>query len=98
MLMYSCGGDLGVGAALGDQGDQLPFPGAERPRARRRRLRRAGVGEHQGVLGRGVHAHRRAALLGRPGPVGAERLPGLAQRPLAAARIQRPVRNLLVPR
>ena len=23
------GGDLGVGAALGDQGDQLPFPGAE---------------------------------------------------------------------
>jgi hypothetical protein len=24
------GGDLGVGMALGDQGDQLPFPGAER--------------------------------------------------------------------
>jgi hypothetical protein len=23
------GGDLGVGAALGDQGDKLPFPGAE---------------------------------------------------------------------
>jgi hypothetical protein len=22
-------GDLGVGAALGDQGDQFPFPGAE---------------------------------------------------------------------
>ena len=31
------GGDLGVGAALGDQGDQLPFPGAELARSRRRR-------------------------------------------------------------
>ena len=31
MLMYSSG-DLRVGAAPGDQGDQFPFPGAERPR------------------------------------------------------------------
>jgi hypothetical protein len=48
------GGDLGVGAAPGDQGDQLPLAGAEPPRPRRR----AGTGparggEQQGVLGRG---------------------------------------------
>ena len=34
-------------------------------------------GEHQGVLGRGGQAHRRAAFLGRAGPAGSERLPGL---------------------
>ncbi len=49
-------------------------------------LRRAGGGEHQGVLGRGGQAHRRAAFLGRPRPGGSERLPGLAQRFLPAAR------------
>src|SRR5262245_9348435 len=36
-------GDLGVGAALGDQGDQLAFPGTELCRARRGRLRRPGI-------------------------------------------------------
>src|SRR5690348_13630459 len=47
-------GDLGVAGALGDQGDQLPFPGAELPQPwyRSRWLRRARTGEHQGVLGR----------------------------------------------
>ena len=49
----------------------------------------AEVGQHQGVLGRGGHAHRRAALLGRAGPDGTERLPGLAQRSLPAAHIWR---------
>ena len=44
-----------------------------------RRLRRSRVGEHQGVLGRGGQAHRRAAVLGRPRPAGSQRLPGLAQ-------------------
>ena len=59
-------GDLGVGTALGDQGDQLPFSGAELPRARRsgRGLQARG-GEHEGVLGRGGHAHHRAAVRGR---------------------------------
>ena len=44
-----------------------------------RRSRRAGVGEHQGVLGGGGQAHRRAAVLGGPRPAGPQHLPGLAQ-------------------
>ena len=37
-----------------------------------------GIGEHEGVLGGGGDAHRRAAVLGRLRPAGPERLPGLA--------------------
>ena len=81
------GGDLAVGAAPGDQGDQFPFPGAEAAGARCRRLRRAGVGEHQGVLGGGGQAHRRAAVLGRPRPAGSQRQPGLAQLVLPAGHV-----------
>jgi len=40
------GGDLGIGPAPGDQGDQLPFPFAE-PGQSRRCGGRAGGGEHQ---------------------------------------------------
>ena len=55
------GGDLGAGAALGDQ---LPFPGAELPRLWRcGLLRRSWVGKHEGVLDRGGSAHHRAAFL-----------------------------------
>jgi hypothetical protein len=35
--------------------------------------------EHQGVLGGGGYAHRRAAVLGVPRPAGSQRLPGIAQ-------------------
>src|SRR5262249_53344599 len=38
-------GDLGVGVAPGDQGDQLPFPGAEPGQFRRCPGLRAGIGE-----------------------------------------------------
>ncbi len=71
------GGDLRVGAALGDQGDQLAFPGAELGRSRCRG-RWSGGGEHQGILRRRVPAHRRTAVLRRPRQVRSERLPGLA--------------------
>ena len=88
------GGDLRVGMALGDEGDRLPLPGAEHPQARRRLgLPRAGdLGEHQGVLGGGGQAHRRAALSGRPRLIGSERLWGGAQRFLPAPRLGRPVK------
>ena len=49
----------------------FPRPGGARA------LLRAGGGEHQGVLGGGGQAHRRAAFLGRARPAGSERLPGL---------------------
>ena len=87
MLMYSWAAICGVGAAPGDQGDQFPLPGAQLPCPRRRGLVRAEVGEHQGVLGRGGQAHRRAAVLGRARPRSSERLPGPAQGLLAPARL-----------
>jgi hypothetical protein len=37
--------------------------------------------QHEGVLGRSVQAHRRAALFGRPGPVRADRLAGAGRVP-----------------
>ena len=91
------GGDLGVGAAPGDQGDQFPFPGAELLQPGRRGLRRAGGGEHQGVLGRGGQAHRRAAFLRGPGPAGAERLAGGAQGPCPGGARPRAIGVSLVP-
>ena len=90
------GGDLGVGAALGDQGEQLLFPGAELPQSRSRGRLRLRGGEHESVLGGGGQAHRRAAILSRPGPGGPERLPGLAQG-LLAARIHHRHCESLVP-
>ena len=78
MLMYSCGGDLGVGAALGDQGDQFPFPGAELPGV----VAAAGTVPGwlaQGILGRGGQAHRRATVLRGPGQLRTERQTGGAQ-------------------
>jgi hypothetical protein len=99
-LIYSCAAisaDLGVGAALGDQGHQLLFPGAELPRARHRRLSRPGIGEHQGVLGGGGNAHRRAAFLGGPRPVRSKCLPGLAQLFLPAGLEPVQIGQFLVP-
>ena len=90
-------GDLGVGAAPGDRGDQLPFPGAELAQSwRRLRLPRGGdLGEHQGVLGRGGPAHRRAAFLGRSRPGGPEDPRGLAHG-FKSARIGGPAPEALV--
>ncbi len=66
------------------------------PRPGRRGRLRAGVGEQQGVLGGGGQAHRRAAFLGCPRPVGSQRLAGRAQRFLPAPRVSGPVRAPLV--
>ena len=74
------GGDLGVGAALGDQGDQFSFPGAELPRAQRRRQEalgkaqqtlgpvRARVAEERGAAMSLATAAEYALLLTAPGP------------------------------
>ena len=60
------GGDLGVGSALGDQGDQLLFPGTELSLAWQRCGGLTG-GEHASILGCGVQAHRRATGFSGPG-------------------------------
>jgi len=57
------GGDLGVGVAAGDQGDQFLFPGAELRQPRRLRRLRVFRDEHGGELGGGSQAHGRAAFL-----------------------------------
>ena len=57
-----------------------------------------GIGKHECVLGRGVQAHRRAALFGGPGPARSERLPGPPERPLPAAYLIGRVLGLLAPR
>jgi len=56
-----------------------------------------GPGEHQGVLGRGGQAHRRAAFPGGTGPGRPERAPDPAQRLVPAAGVHRQVRDLLLP-
>jgi len=57
-------GDLGVGAARGDQGDEFLFPGAEAAQFRRCLGRILG-GDDERVLGRRIKRHRGAAFLGR---------------------------------
>ena len=72
------GGDLGVGAALGDQGDQFPFPGAELSRARRRGgccgPGAVSIRAYSAAVARLIAAPRSSR---RPRPGGPERLPGL---------------------
>ena len=65
------GGDLRIGLALGDQGDQLPFPGAELPRA----WAAGGVGPgsvsiraYSAAVTRLIAAPRSSASRARPGP------------------------------
>jgi hypothetical protein len=67
-----------------------------RPLARRGRLRLAGVGEHQSVLGGGGRAHRRAAFFGGTGPGRVERTPDPAQRLVPAAGVHRHLLDLVV--
>ena len=80
-------GDLRVGAALGDQGDQFPFPGAEpsQPRARRRAGGAGAVSirAYSAAVSRLIAAPRSSAA--GTGPV--QRLPDRAQRFLPSARI-----------
>src|SRR5262249_61831482 len=73
--------DLGVGAAAGDQGDQLPFPGTEGRQVRRggRFVRLLGD-EQQDVLGGGGRGHGGAALFRRASQGGPQRLPCPVQR------------------
>src|ERR1700730_12603628 len=60
-------GYLGVGTALGDQGDQFLFTAAELRQAwRYLRSLRVWGGEHTGELGGGGQRHRRAAFFGCP--------------------------------
>ena len=63
-------GDLGVGAALGDQGDQFPFPGAELPASwRRLRLRAAvSMAANSAAVARVIAAPRSSAARVRAGP------------------------------
>ena len=85
MQMYSC---AAISASVrpwatrvtSSRSRALSFPGPAA--AGRRRIR---GGQHQGVLGRGGQAHRRAALSGGAGLVRARRLPGRAQCVLPAA-------------
>src|SRR5215467_516956 len=91
------GGDLRVATALGDQGDQLAFPGAQPGQLRRLLGLQAWGGEQQRVLGGGGWAHRRAAVLRCPGPCGPERLLGLVQRFPPAVRGHRWVGELTLP-
>jgi hypothetical protein len=72
MLMDSWMAIWGVGAALGDQGNQLPFPGAELVQARRLRLLWARGGEQGCVLIGGLQGHGGAAFLGCPRPGGSQ--------------------------
>ncbi len=74
-------GDLGVGAALGDQDDQLALPGTERAQVRLPGQRR-GIrpGEQDGQLDGGGQGQVLAALFGGPDAVGSQRLPGREQR------------------
>jgi hypothetical protein len=86
MLMYSWSAIWALVRPWATRGDELPFPGAERIRAGRTRLRQVRVGEDEGVLGRGGQAHRRTALHGCAGSGGPECLPDFAQQLLSAAR------------
>jgi hypothetical protein len=68
MLMNSTG-DLGIGASLGDEGDQFAFAAAELPRSPcGQRFLQVRGGEHDSELGGGDERHGRAGPLGFPQP------------------------------
>ena len=80
MLMYSC---AAIWASVrpwatrvtSSRSRALSFPGSWRACG----CVRVRGGEHQGVLGRGGQAHRRAAFFGRARPAGPSACRGLAQ-------------------
>src|SRR6478736_10223722 len=81
--------DLGVGPALGNEGDQLAFPGAEpgEPGLPGRRVRDVLARGDDGELHRRRQRYGGAAALGRGELPVVQRPPGLGQRPLAVPRL-----------
>jgi hypothetical protein len=76
--------------------DQLPFPGTEPGQFGRLGGLRDRGGEELGVLDGRSKAHRRAAVLGRSCPCLAERLAGLAELRVAAARLRGRISELVL--
>ena len=90
------GGDLGVGAALGDQGDQLPLPGAELPQPRRGwRLRAGAVSRraYSAAVARLIAAPRSSAARVRAGPSACRASRSDSRRRSSAGQARRPPRR-----